>query len=117
MADITAKDLDVIGVYDCFSGTALMQIEDMGLCQKGAGGEFALSGNLHFQRTRSQGGIPCNTHGGLLAHAYVLGISHVIELVRQVRGEAINQVEGVEVAAYAGFTAEESSTLVLRRDA
>jgi hypothetical protein len=47
----------------------------------------------------------------------VLGISHVIELVRQVRGEAINQVEGVEVAAYAGFTAEESSTLVLRRDA
>jgi len=117
MADITAKDLDVIGVYDCFSGTALMQIEDMGLCQKGAGGEFAARGNLHFQRTRSQGGIPCNTHGGLLAHAYVLGISHVIELVRQVRGEAANQVEGVEVAAYAGFTAEESSTLVLRRDA
>jgi hypothetical protein len=53
----------------------------------------------------------------LLSHAYVLGISHVIELVRQLRGEAANQVVGAEVAAYAGFTAEEASTLVLRCDA
>ena len=117
MADIMPRDIDVIGVYDCFSGTALMQIEDMGFCEKGAGGEYVADGNLHFQRTRLQGGIPCNTHGGLLSHAYVLGISHVIELVRQLRGEAANQVIGAEVAAYAGFTAEEASTLVLRCDA
>ena len=89
----------------------------MGFCDKGEGGEYVAEGNLHFQRTRLQGGIPCNTHGGLLSHAYVLGISHVIELVRQLRGEAANQVVGAEVAAYAGFTAEEASTLVLRCDA
>ncbi|MBB3046931.1 acetyl-CoA acetyltransferase [Litorivivens lipolytica] len=115
MADISAKDIDVIGVYDCFSGTALMQVEDMGFCQKGEGGEFIADDRLYYRRPRSQGGIPCNTHGGLLSHAYVLGIAHVIELVRQIRGTAQNQVEQVRRAAYAGFTADEGATLILAR--
>ena len=93
----------------------MMQIEDMGFCQKGEGGEFVQNNRLHFDRPRRQGGIPCNTHGGLLSHAYVLGIAHVIELVRQLRGTAQNQVEDVQLAAYAGFTAEEGSTLILRK--
>ena len=116
MADVNAGDIDVIAVYDCFSGTALMQVEDMGFCDKGEGGPFAAEGGLHFERTRHQGGIPCNTHGGLLSHAYVLGIAHVVELVRQLRGTAANQVENARVAAYAGFTAEAASTLILRGD-
>lgn len=115
MADLKPADLDVIAVYDCFSITALMQIEDMGLCPKGEGGAFIQGGRLRFDRPRSQGGIPCNTHGGLLSHAYVLGIAHVVELVRQLRGQAANQVENAELAAYAGFTADEGSTLILRR--
>ncbi len=115
MADVGPGDIDVIGVYDCFSGTALMQVEDMGFCAKGRGGAFAEEGRLHFQRPRRQGGIPCNTHGGLLSHAYVLGIAHVVELVRQLRGTAANQVEDCQVAAYAGFTAEAASTLILKR--
>lgn len=115
MADISAGELDVIAVYDCFSITALMQIEDMGLCPKGEGGDFIQDGRLDFERSRSRGGIPCNTHGGLLSHAYVLGIAHVVELVKQLRGDAVNQVAGAELAAYAGFTADEGSTLVLRR--
>ena len=115
MADVTPQDLDVIAVYDCFSITALMQIEDMGLCDKGEGGAFAQDNRLHFDRPRRLGGIPCNTHGGLMSHAYVLGIAHVIELVRQLRGCACNQVEDATLAAYAGFTADEASTLVLRR--
>ena len=114
MAGVTAADLDVIGVYDCFSITALMQIEDMGFCEKGEGGAFVENARLHFGTTRAQGGIPTNTHGGLLSHAYVLGIAHVIELVRQLRGTAANQVATAELAAYAGFTADEASTLVLR---
>ncbi len=113
MADCSAQDLDVIAVYDCFSGTALMQIEDMGFCEKGEGGAFVEGNRLHASRPRSQGGIPCNTHGGLLSHAYVLGIAHVIELVRQLRGTAQNQVDDVQLAAYAGFTADEGATMIL----
>lgn len=113
MADCKPTDLDVIAIYDCFSGTALMQIEDMGFCEKGEGGAFIEEDRLHVSRPRSRGGIPCNTHGGLLSHAYVLGIAHVIELVRQLRGTAENQVEDVQLAAYAGFTADEGSTLIL----
>lgn len=114
MADINAADIDVIGVYDCFSGTCMMQIEDMGFCDKGAGGELIRGGGLHYSRPKGKDGIPCNTHGGLMSHAYVLGIAHVVELVRQLRGEAHNQVGNAKVAAYAGFTAAEASTLILR---
>ncbi|HUH38137.1 MAG TPA: thiolase family protein, partial [Spongiibacteraceae bacterium] len=116
MADIRPTDIDVIAVYDCFSITALMQIEDMGFCAKGEGGAFIQDNRLHFDRPRSAGGIPCNTHGGLLSHAYVLGIAHVVELVKQLRGQAFNQVRDARLAAYAGFTADEASTLILRRD-
>lgn len=115
MADITPKDLDVIGVYDCFSSTALMQIEEMGFCKKGEGGSFVENNRLHFDNPRRQGGIPCNTHGGSMSHAYILGMTHVVELVKQLRGIAVNQVESVELAAYAGFTAEEASTLILSK--
>ena len=65
-----------------------MQIEDSGFCEKGAGGEFVSGDTLHFDA----GKLPTNTHGGMLSHAYVLGISHVVEVVRQLRGEATAQV-------------------------
>lgn len=115
MANVRPQDIDVIAVYDCFSMTALMQIEDMGFCDKGEGGGFVQGDRLHFDRPRRKGGIPCNTHGGLLSHAYVLGIAHVVELVKQLRSTAPNQVKDAELAAYAGFTADEASTLILRR--
>lgn len=116
MAGAGPGDVDVLSLYDCFSITALMQIEDMGFCAKGEGGAFVEGTRLHFDHPRRRGGIPTNTHGGLLSHAYVLGIAHVVELVRQLRGEAANQVEDVELAAYAGFTADEAATLILGRD-
>lgn len=115
MAGLQPSDIDVLGVYDCFSITALMQIEDMGFCAKGEGGAFVEGGRLRYDRPRASGGLPTNTHGGLLSHAYVLGIAHVIELVKQLRGKATNQVDAAELAAYAGFTADESSTLILSR--
>ena len=115
MADIKPQDIDVLAVYDCFSITALMQIEDMGFCEKGEGGAFVEGGRLRYDNPRSQGGLPTNTHGGLLSHAYVLGIAHVIELVKQLRGTSTSQVEAAEIAAYAGFTADEASTLILRK--
>ncbi|MEE9608885.1 MAG: transporter, partial [Myxococcota bacterium] len=84
MAGITAADVDVLTLYDPFTIAALMQIEDMGFCAKGEAGAFVAGDTLHHDAGR----LPYNTHGGLLSHAYVLGISHVVEVVRQLRGEA-----------------------------
>ncbi len=111
MAGISASDVDVLTLYDPFTIHALMQIEDMGFCTKGEGGSFVEGKALHFDG----GVLPYNTHGGLLSHAYVLGIAHVVEVVRQLRGEAAAQVPGAEVGVYGGYTGPQASTLVLRR--
>jgi acetyl-CoA acetyltransferase len=92
-----------------------MQLEDMGFCAKGEGGAFAEGRRLHFDGGGLRRGLPLNTHGGLLSHAYVLGIAHVVELVRQLRGEAANQVAGARVGVYGGYTGATASTLVLAR--
>ncbi len=113
MAGIEPSDVDVLTLYDPFTIVALMQIEDMGFCEKGEGGAFAASGALDFDAGR----LPYNTHGGLLSHAYVLGIAHVVEVVRQLRGEAHNQVPGARLGVYGGYTGAMASTLVLGVDA
>jgi len=113
MADITPADVDVLSLYDPFTIVTLMQIEDMGFCDKGEGGGFVADGGLDFDG----GGLPTNSHGGMLSHAYVLGSAHVVENVRQLRGESVNQVAGAEVAVYGGYTGHLASTLVLRRAA
>src|SRR5205823_13249475 len=68
MAALTPVDVDVLTLYDPFTIVALMQIEDMGFCVKGEGGAFVEGETLWFDR---EGGLPYNTHGGLLSHAYV----------------------------------------------
>jgi acetyl-CoA acetyltransferase len=113
MAGIAPADVDVLAVYDPFTIVTLMQVEDMGFCKKGEGGAFVEGPGLAFDGGR----LPTNTHGGLLSHAYVLGISHVVELVRQLRGEAAAQVPGARVGVYGGYTGALASTLVLRCDA
>jgi acetyl-CoA acetyltransferase len=111
MAGITPADVDVYTCYDPFTIHTVMQIEDSGFCEKGAGGEFVDGTALHFDG----GVLPTNTHGGLLSHAYVLGIAHVVEVVRQLRGEAAAQVPGATVGVYGGYTGPQAATLVLRR--
>jgi acetyl-CoA acetyltransferase len=112
MAGITPADIDVFTCYDPFTIVTLMQIEDMGFCAKGEGGAFvARPGALDFDG----GMLPTNTHGGMLSHAYVLGIAHVVEVVRQLRGAAANQVPGARVGVYGGYTGPQASTLILRR--
>ena len=112
MAGLAPSDVDVLALYDPFTIVALMQIEDMGFCKKGEAGPFVEGGRLDFDG----GGLPYNTHGGLLSHAYVLGIAHVVELVRQLRGEAHNHVANARVAVYGGYTGAMASTLVLGVD-
>ena len=96
---------------DPFTIVTLMQIEDMGFCPKGESGPFAESGALAYDSGR----LAFNTHGGLLSHAYVLGIAHVVELVKQLRGTAAAQVPHCEVAVYGGYTGAHASTLVLTK--
>ena len=85
MAGYGPADIDVAGVYDCFTGTVVMMLEDLGFCPKGEGGRFVEDGQMTYG-----GAIPCNTHGGLLsfAHSGVPGgMFHFHEVVQQLRGE------------------------------
>ena len=111
MADLTPADVDVYTCYDPFTIHTVMQIEDSGFCEKGAGGEFVDGDALRFDVGR----LPTNTHGGLLSHAYVHGIAHVVEVVRQLRGEAAAQVRDATVGVYGGYTGPQAATLILRR--
>lgn len=111
MAGLAPQDVDVLTCYDPFTIVSLMQIEDMGFCAKGEGGAFVEGTTLHFDGGR----LPYNTHGGLLSHAYVLGIAHVVEVVKQLRGEASAPVPDARVGIYGGYTGPQASTLILRR--
>lgn len=115
MAEIEVADIDVLALYDPFTIAALIMLEDIGFCAKGEGGTFVEGDRLSHRRGRAQGGIPLNTHGGLLSHSYLLGINHVVELVRQLRGTAANQVSDASVAAYGGYTGGEASMMIMVR--
>jgi acetyl-CoA acetyltransferase len=98
MAGVGPQDVDVALLYDHFSPLVIMQLEDYGFCPIGEGGPFVAEGNIRFDG----GSIPVNTHGGHLSEAYIIGMTHVHEAVEQLRGVAVNQVEGAEVALVTG---------------
>jgi acetyl-CoA acetyltransferase len=112
MAGVGPEDVDVALLYDHFSPLVLMQLEDYGFCGIGEGGPFVAEGN----HTWPNGKIPVNTHGGHLSEAYIIGMTHVREAVEQLRGVAINQVEGAEIALVTGGPASlpVSGTLLRR---
>jgi len=97
MAGVGPGDMDVAGVYDCFTGTVIMMLEDLGFCKKGEGGPFVEAGEITWG-----GRIPINTHGGMLSYAHPGlpgGYFHIVEMVRQLRGKAgARQVAGAELA-------------------
>ena len=98
MAGVTARDVDVALLYDHFSSLVILQLEDYGFCEIGEGGPFVADGNIRWQG----GSIPVNTHGGHLSEAYIIGMTHIREAVEQLRGVAVNQVEGAEIALVTG---------------
>lgn len=108
-ASLSLSEVDFAEVYDCFTISCLLQLEDLGLCDRGTAGKFALAGE-----TRLDGRLPVNTHGGLLAHSYLLGAEHVIEAVRQLRGDAgPNQVENARVGLVTGLSVPDYALLML----
>ncbi|MET0375590.1 MAG: thiolase [Rhizorhabdus sp.] len=116
---LSAKDMDVALIYDHFSPMVLMQLEDYGFCERGEGNDYVLGGKVRYDPETGggvAGGIPVNTHGGQLNESYIVGMTHVVEAVEQVRGTAINQVRDCEFAlATGGPAALPVSSLILRR--
>jgi acetyl-CoA acetyltransferase len=99
-AGIKPSDVDMFAMYDSFTYTVLVNLEDLGFCAKGEGGPFAESGAL-----RLGGALPTNTDGGGLSatHPGMRGLYLQCEAVRQLRGEAgESQVQGAEIAVAHG---------------
>jgi acetyl-CoA acetyltransferase len=82
-AGVGPGDMDAAMIYDCFTFEVIHQLEVAGFCGVGEGGKFVSSGAIG-----PGGALPVNTHGGLLAEGHLSGLNHVIEAVRQLRGEA-----------------------------
>jgi acetyl-CoA acetyltransferase len=111
-AGVLPGDIDVAEIYDCFTISLLLQLEDMGLCEPGEGPDLVAGDSIAVGSAR-----PINTHGGLLSQAYVMGINHIVEAVHQLRGDAgAAQVTDAELALVGLLSAREHTTLVLGRD-
>ncbi|MFC6929596.1 thiolase family protein [Actinomadura yumaensis] len=82
MAGVTVDDVDVCELYDCYTYTVLVSLEDYGFCAKGEGGAFAASGAL-----APGGSLPTNTGGGQLSSYYMWGMTPLSEAVIQARGD------------------------------
>ncbi|MEO1081942.1 MAG: thiolase domain-containing protein [Pseudomonadota bacterium] len=120
-AGITPADVKYASIYDSFTITVLMQLEDLGFCDKGKGGGFVSDGNL----ISGVGSLPVNTDGGGLCNNHPGnrgGMTKVIEAVRQLRGEShpAVQVKDCDIALVHGTGGDiglrhAGSTLLLER--
>ena len=105
-AGVTPGDVEVAEIYDCFTSTVLMGLEGLGLCERGASGDFVRSGAL-----------PINTHGGLLAEGYLHGMNTVAEAALQVQGRGGDrQAPRHEVCAVTSGAMMDGSALILTAD-
>jgi acetyl-CoA C-acetyltransferase len=121
-AKVKPSDIKYASVYDSFTITVLIQLEDLGFCRKGEGGRFVADGNL----ISGVGKLPVNTDGGGLCNNHPSnrgGMTKVIEAVRQLRGEAHSsvQVRNCDLALAQGTggslgTRHGSATLILERE-
>ena len=121
-AGVTPADIKYASIYDSFTITVLMTLEDLGFCEKGQGGKFVADGNL----ISGVGRLPFNTDGGGLCNNHPAnrgGMTKIIEAVRQLRGEAHPkvQVKNCNVALAHGTggslgTRHASATIIMDRE-
>lgn len=110
-SDIAPSDVSVAQIYDAFSPLVLFSLEAYGFCGRGEAAEFVRTGAL------ARGGrLPVNTAGGGLSEAYIHGMNLVAEGVRQMRGSAVNQVEGAQSCLVTGCDSTPNGALLLRRE-
>lgn len=112
MAGLTHKDIGVAQLYDCFTITPLITLEDYGFCKRGQSAAFAAEGGISLD-----GRLPLNTSGGLLSESGTPGLQLVIEGVRQMRGDARLQInnQGACIVSNQGGTMHTHATLILGR--
>jgi acetyl-CoA acetyltransferase len=98
MAGVTLEDIDVAELYDCYTFTVLVTLEDYGFCPKGEGGRWVEGGRIEVG-----GELPVNTGGGQLSSFYMWGMTPISEAVIQLRGDGgRRQVPEAQVALVSG---------------
>ena len=103
-------DIDTAVLYDHFTPYVLMQLEELGFCDRGEATDFVKDGAIELG-----GRLPLNTHGGQLGEAYIHGMNGIAEGVRQLRGTSVNQVDAARHVLVTAGTGVPTSGLVLAR--
>ena len=98
-------------LYDHFTPFVLVQLEELGFCGRGEAAGFIADGTIELD-----GKLPLNTHGGQLGEAYIHGMNGIAEAVRQIRGEARNQLDDAHHVLVTAGTGVPTSGLVLSTD-
>ncbi len=108
MSGLRPSDVQTAVLYDHFTPFVLTQLEELGFCPRGEARHFIADGNIE-----TGGGLPINTHGGQLGEAYIHGMNGIAEAVSQLRGSAVNQLDGVEHVVVTAGTGVPTSGLIL----
>jgi acetyl-CoA acetyltransferase len=108
---LAPADIDVAILYDHFTPFVLMQLEELGFCERGEARHFVADGGIELD-----GHLPVNPNGGQLGEAYIHGMNGIAEAVRQVRGTSVNQIADVQHVLVTAGTGVPTSGLVLSRD-
>lgn len=111
-AGVTPGDVDVAMIVDPFTVAVPLALEQYGFCERGAGGPFIENGTTRWPH----GDLPVNTHGGSNGEAFIHGVNHLPEAVRQLRGTAPSQVAHAEVAFVCGAISDPSGAVLLGVD-
>jgi acetyl-CoA acetyltransferase len=117
MTDLTRDQMDMVSIYDCYTITVLLSLEDAGFCEKGTGMEFVANHDLTFR-----GDFPLNTAGGQLGFGQAGlagGMHHVCDATRQIMGRAAEaQVADCNTAFVSGNGGilSEQTALILQGD-
>ena len=118
MAGVGPTDIDFAQIYDCFTPTVLVQLEDLGFCEKGEGGRF-----LEHVGTGPGAPMPVNTHGGMLSHCHpgnpgaMFGLTEAIFQLRGSAGERQLPRADIGLVHAQGGILSSHATLVLGREA
>ena len=105
------QEIDAVMIYDHFTPFIIFSLEAYGFCKPGEGGPFVEDGRIEFD-----GALPVNTHGGNHSEAYIHGLPHIIESVRQFRGESTAQIPDPELILSCSSVAQLSAAVILRKD-